>query len=85
MPATTIDALRDALDLGLGIVTRVWDFKVRDWVTSVSAADINNDGEAEVIACSRDGRVLMLTADKGDWKWERVVGVKKTERGWVLA
>jgi outer membrane protein assembly factor BamB len=79
MSDTAIDHLRDALGLGLGIVTRVWDFKVRDWVTSVSAADINNDGEAEIIACSRDGRVCLLTATKGDWKWERVIG----EKAWV--
>ena len=79
MPVTIINNLRDSLALGLGIVSRVWDFKVRDWVTSVSAADINNDGEVEVIACSRDGRVLQLTVDKGDRRWEHVVG----EKTWV--
>lgn len=77
---TLIDNLRKALGPGLAVVSRVWDFKVRDWVTGVSAADINNDGEAEVVACSRDGRVLLLTVDKGDAKWERVVGAKE---GWV--
>jgi outer membrane protein assembly factor BamB len=79
MPTATINDLRDALGLGLGIVTRVWDFKVRDWVTSVSAADIDNDGEVEVIACSRDGRVHLLTAEKGECRWERIVG----EKAWV--
>jgi outer membrane protein assembly factor BamB len=82
MPDTTIDNLRNALGLGLSVVSRVWDYKVRDWVTSVSAADINNDGEAEVVICSRDGRILLLTVDKGDRKWERVV-VTKEEKTWV--
>src|SRR5438270_12162166 len=76
MSATIINNLRDSLALGLGIVSRVWYFKVREWVTSVSAADINNDREAEVIACSRDGRVLQVTVDKGDERWEHVVGEK---------
>jgi len=76
MPTTTINDLRDAIGLGLGIVTRVWDFKTRDWVTSVFAADIDNDGEAEVVACSRDGRVHLLTVEKGECRWERVIGAK---------
>src|SRR5689334_1839653 len=79
MSTATINDLRDGLGLGLGIVTRIWDFKVRDWVTSVSAADIDNDGKAEVIACSRDGRVHLLTAEKGEQRWERVVG----QKAWV--
>jgi outer membrane protein assembly factor BamB len=75
MPAKKIANLKDALGIGLGIVTRVWEFKTKDWVTSVFAADIDNDGEAEVVGCSRDGRVHLL--DKGgDCKWESVVGTK---------
>lgn len=76
MPTTTINELRDALGLGLGIVTRIWDGKAKDWMTSDCAADLDNDGKAEVIACSRDGRVRMLSAG-GDLKWERVVGPKE--------
>lgn len=76
MPNITIDDLRDALDLGLGIVSRIWDYKMKDWVTSVFAADIDNDGKAEVVACSRDGRVHLLTTEKGDSRWERIVGAK---------
>ena len=68
--------LNDALAKGVGIVTRVWDFKVRDWVTSVFAADIDHDGEAEVIACARDGRVYCLNSGKGDRRWERILPKK---------
>lgn len=70
--------LRNELDLGLGIVTRIWGYKAKDWVTSVCVADIDNDGDAEVIACSRDGRVHALSSS-GDFIWERVVGKK----GWI--
>lgn len=78
MSSFIIKELRNELDLGLGIVTRIWDFKVKDWMTSVCAADIDNDGDAEVIACSRDGRVHALSSG-GDLIWERVVGKK----GWL--
>ena len=49
MPATTIDDIRDALGLGLGVVTRIWEYKTKGWVTSIFAADIDNDGDIEVI------------------------------------
>lgn len=83
MSTTTINELRDALGLGLGIVTRIWHYDSKDWMTSVCAADIDNDGEEEVIACSRDGRVRMLSAG-GVLRWERVVG-PKTWIGTVVA
>lgn len=67
--------LKDALDLGLGIVTRIWDYRAKDWVTSVFAADIDGDGDIEVIACSRDGRVHLLSKG-GDLRWERIIGAK---------
>jgi len=73
---SSINDLKDALDIGLGVVTRIWEYKTKDWVRSVFAADIDNDGEVEVITCSRDGRVHLLSAKSGDWRWERVVGEK---------
>ncbi len=80
MPVNTvIDELHDALGLGLGTVTRNWDYKAKDWVTSIFAADITNDGEVEVVACSRDGRVQLLSAKGGDCWWQRVVG----EKAWI--
>src|SRR5690348_13334188 len=75
---TGLKELRNELDLGLGIVTRIWGYKAKDWVTSVYVADIDNDGDAEVIACSRDGRVHALSST-GELIWERVVGMK----GWI--
>lgn len=75
MPANTIKDLKDALDLGLGIVTRIWEYKAKDWVTSVFATDIDDDGDIEVIACSRDGRVHLLSKG-GDLRWERIIGMK---------
>ncbi len=68
--------LKDALAKGLGVVTRIWDYKVKDWVTSVFAADIDHDGEAEVIACSRDGRVYCLNSASGGGRWERILPKK---------
>ncbi len=74
-----IDGLHDALGIGLGTVTRLWDYKAKDWVTSIFVADINNDGEVEVVACSRDGRVQILSAKAGEYRWHRIIG----EKAWV--
>ena len=75
MSTNSFKDLKDALDLGLGIVTRIWDYRAKDWVTSVFAADIDGDGDNEVIACSRDGRVHLLSKG-GDLQWERIIGAK---------
>src|SRR5260370_848540 len=83
MSTTTINELRNSLGLGLGIITRIWDYKAKDWMTSVFAADIDNDGDVEVAACSRDGRVYLLSAG-GDLRWERIIGTK-TWIGTVVA
>ena len=83
MPVNITNELRDALGLGLGSVTSIWDYKARDWTSSVSAVDIDNDGEVEIVASSRDGRVYLLSAT-GDLIWESVVGAK-TWVGTVVA
>jgi outer membrane protein assembly factor BamB len=70
--------LRDTLRLGFSVVSEIWSYKAKDWVTSVHAVDIDNDGDIEIIACSRDGRVHTLTKE-GVSRWERIVGSK----GWV--
>ncbi|HEU5378769.1 MAG TPA: FG-GAP-like repeat-containing protein [Ktedonobacteraceae bacterium] len=67
--------LRDTLRAGLSVVTELWSDKAKDWVTSVHAVDINNDGELEIITCSRDGRIIMLNKD-GERRWVRVIGGK---------
>ena len=76
MPTNAINELHDALGIGLGTVTRIWDYKAKDWVTSVTITDIDNDGEFEVIACSRDGRVQLLSAKAGECRWQRIIGTK---------
>lgn len=79
MPANTIQELYDALGLGLGTVSRIWEYEAKDWVTSVTVSDIDNDGEFEVIACSRDGRVQLLDTKTGRCRWQRIVG----EKAWI--
>ena len=73
MPSST--ALQDTLRLGLTIVSEQWHYKAKDWVTSVHAADIDDDGNIEIILGSRDGRVHSLTRE-GDLRWQRIVGNK---------
>ncbi len=74
--AASIKELQNALDLGLGIVTRVWDYRTKDWVTSILATDVDGDGNVEIVACSRDGRVHVLSPKTGDLRWKRVIGTK---------
>src|SRR5712691_6306574 len=68
--------LKEALERGLSVVTELWNYQAKDWVTSVHAADINNDGDVEILVGSRDGRVYALT-NGGKCLWESVVGSKK--------
>ncbi len=70
---TTLQAY---LARGLAVVTEAWNYKAKNWVTSVCAADIDNDGDIEIIAASRDGRVRALTR-RGDIRWERIIGYKE--------
>src|SRR5258708_39519325 len=81
MAGNAIKELQNALDLGLGIVSRVWDYKTKDWVSSVFVTDVDDDGEAEVIACSRDGRMHVISSRAGDRRWMRIIGTK----AWVGA
>jgi VCBS repeat protein len=50
-----IQPLQEALRQGLAVATELWSFSTTDWVTSVHAADIDGDGDIEVVAGSRDG------------------------------
>ncbi|QBD80392.1 hypothetical protein EPA93_32240 [Ktedonosporobacter rubrisoli] len=76
MLVTSVTELQDALRLGSITVSELWNYKAKNWVTSVCAADIDNDGDIEIIAGSRDGRVCALTR-RGDVRWNRVVGYKE--------
>ncbi len=80
MESTALTELRDALRLGLTVVSDLWSYKAKNWVSSVHAADIDNDGDIEIIAGSRDGRVYVLSKG-GDVRWRRIVGSKS----WVGA
>src|SRR5438552_12598800 len=82
-----LQALQEALRLGLAVVTELWVYKTPDWVTSVHAADIDNDGDIEVLIGSRDGFVRALSK-RGKPKWETstseqwagtVFGISSTE------
>ncbi|MBV9688614.1 MAG: PQQ-like beta-propeller repeat protein, partial [Ktedonobacteraceae bacterium] len=64
-----IQSLRDALRLGLAVVSEVWSHPTNDWVTSVHAADIDGDADIEVLVGSREGSVRVLTP-KGLLKWK---------------
>ena len=53
-------SLRDMLRAGCSVVRELWSRNARDWMMCVHAADINNDGEHEVLASSRDGRIYVF-------------------------
>ncbi|HLI08514.1 MAG TPA: PQQ-binding-like beta-propeller repeat protein [Ktedonobacteraceae bacterium] len=72
MSQNALDDLIEALDLGLGIVTRVWLYPAKNWVTKVFAIDIDQNGEPEIIVCSRDGRVRLFSKT-GELLWERII------------
>jgi outer membrane protein assembly factor BamB len=64
-----MDRLHEELDRGLSLIRerRGWPYpqaaNAKNWVTSVHACDIDEDGEFEILACSRDGRCHFLTRE----------------------
>jgi outer membrane protein assembly factor BamB len=75
MPVQTNINLQGYLAQGLAGVSELWSYKTKNWATCVCAGDIDSDGEIEIIAGSRDGRVRALTKH-GDVRWERIIGTK---------
>src|SRR5690242_8197667 len=75
MPASE---LQDTLRIGLAVVSEMWHYTAKNWVTAVAAADIDSDGDTEILAGSRDGRVHALTG-RGDLRWKRIIG----DKAWV--
>lgn len=72
---SSLARLQDDLKLGLSCVKILWRYKTKSWATSVYAADIDQDGDMEVLASSRDGRAYALTRE-GHLLWSREVGTK---------
>jgi outer membrane protein assembly factor BamB len=60
-PPRSSQSLQRALRLGLTIVSELWSFPTGDWVTSVHAADIDGDGDIEIILGVRNGNIYVLT------------------------
>ncbi|MBA2395841.1 MAG: PQQ-binding-like beta-propeller repeat protein [Ktedonobacteraceae bacterium] len=57
-----IQDLQEALRLGLAVVTELWSYStIKDWISSVHAADIDGDGDIEVLVGSRNYRIYVLT------------------------
>lgn len=71
--------LRHALADGLSIVSRIWEFKARNWVTCIYVADIDGDGDVEIVIGSREGRIYCLTKT-GKLRWRRDIG----SREWIV-
>lgn len=79
MLASTIEKLQHALEDGLAIVSRIWEYKARNWITCIYAADIDGDGDVEIIVGSRDGRIYCFTKT-GKLRWKREIGT----RTWIV-
>ena len=71
-------SLQELLRLGLTVVHEDQLYKAKNWVTSVHAADIDNDGDIEILVGSRDGRVQVVTKE-GDRRWSRIPG----DKAWI--
>lgn len=67
------ETLRKLLSLGRLVITPEWNYLADDWVTCVSAADIDDDGDTEIVAGSRDGYLRVLTR-QGTERWKTFIG-----------
>lgn len=61
--------LQDLLTQALAVENIEWTFNTKDWAISVHAADIDSDGDIEILIGSRDGYIRALTS-WGKTKWE---------------
>lgn len=71
----SLSHLQKDLNLGLNCVKTLWRHETKGWITSVYAADIDQDGDVEVLASARTGRVYALSKD-GDLLWSSKVVTK---------
>src|SRR5437660_2071357 len=72
---TAFSELQENLRLGLAVVSEQWNYKAKNWVTSIDTTDIDDDGNIEILAGSRDGRIRVLNRE-GDLRWRRIIGNK---------
>jgi outer membrane protein assembly factor BamB len=82
--ANTRDPLKLALKDGLSIFSRIWDYKAKNWVMCITVADIDGDGDVEIIIGSRDGRIYCFSKT-GKLRWQREIGwqLETGMRAWV--
>ncbi|HZO71728.1 MAG TPA: PQQ-binding-like beta-propeller repeat protein [Ktedonobacteraceae bacterium] len=72
---TALSELQENLRLGLAVVSELWNYKAKKWVTSIDTTDLDDDGNIEILAGSCDGRIQVLNRE-GDLRWRRVLGNK---------
>ncbi len=65
-----LQQLQDTLRRGVLVENTIWSFKMTDWVVGLHAADIDGDGDREILIASRDGWIKAFTR-YGSLKWER--------------
>src|SRR2546421_1181025 len=71
-PPESVRRLQNALRTGVNAGRLLWSFTAKDWVVEVHAADIDDDGDIEVLLGTRDGYVRALTR-WGAVKWEQLL------------
>src|SRR5581483_6398776 len=72
---TALSELQENLRLGLAVVSELWNYKAKKWVTSIDTTDLDDYGNIEILAGSCDGRIQVLNRE-GDLRWRRVLGNK---------
>lgn len=77
MPSALHTRFQENLRLALTNFKEKALYNAKDWVTGAYAADINQDGDIEIVASSREGRVYALSKE-GSKRWERIVGDKSS-------
>jgi outer membrane protein assembly factor BamB len=62
--------LQNALRQGLALENTLWSFSMTDWVVGLQAADIDGDGNIEILVGLRDGWIKAFTRF-GALKWQK--------------